>query len=58
MRTDGDYQAIDKKRRAPHDVDVTVGDGVEASGIKADAHTPLQSAKAVSLVEGRDCRVA
>src|SRR6185312_5299854 len=38
MGADGDHELVDEMPRAAHDIDVTVGDGIEASRIKPDAH--------------------
>jgi hypothetical protein len=40
MRANGDDQLVDEVRRAAHDVDVAIGDGIEASGIETYAHSP------------------
>jgi hypothetical protein len=37
MGADGDDQSVDEMRRPAHDVDVTVGNGIEAAGIKSYA---------------------
>ena len=46
MRADGNDEAVDKLRRAPGDIDMAVGHGVEAAGIEADAgHRHLLAAQ-------------
>ena len=38
MRADGNDQPVDELARAAHNVDMAEGDGVEAAGIKPNAH--------------------
>ena len=46
MGADGDDEAVDELRRAPRDIDMTVGHGIEAAGIEADAgHRHLLAAQ-------------
>ena len=44
MGADGDDELVDEMGRPAHDVDVTVGDGIEASWIETDAHGHLLAA--------------
>ena len=43
VRKDGDDHPIEHHARAPKDVEVTVGDGVERAGIDRDAHRSSSS---------------
>jgi hypothetical protein len=46
MGADGDDEAVDELGRAPRDIDMTVGHGIEAAGIEADTgHRHLLAAQ-------------
>jgi hypothetical protein len=48
MRADGDDELIDEKFSPTHDIDMAIGDRIEASGIEAHAHARTPRARAAS----------
>src|SRR6516162_8533875 len=46
MRPDGDDELIDEMASPTHDVDMAIGDRIEASGIEAHAHARTPGARA------------
>src|ERR1700758_3091232 len=48
MRADGDDELIDEMASPTHDVDMAIGDRIEAAGIEAHAHARTPGARAAS----------